>query len=410
MGIDFKWKAGKSRQFIIDLAKRLVEVRTVNYNRADYPAKGPDGMDSPGEESKAVAVLTPYFDKMGAIYQVFEKKPQRGNIISSLGLKKEGYRKLLVLLHTDVVPSGDHNEWNSNPFHSFEKDGFLFGRGMADNKGQLAASMASFALLKDIEDKINGEFILGAVADEEVGIERAGFEVLDQALDFGFSVTDAIIPDTSGNNIKIERAEKGRLIVRVTVYGKQAHASTPEEGVNAINAFSEFALLVENHMLKAEKHSLLDGPTVNLGLIKGGSAPNSVAARCDATFDIRIVPGMTTEGVISELQQISQKIKRPYIRFSFDVVQETSPSEVPENAPVIQTIKKYVPEAESIGIGGGTFCQHLRQKGIDAVGWAPGSHKFVHKANERILIDELVNFAGLLAEVSFDLCNQKITG
>jgi acetylornithine deacetylase/succinyl-diaminopimelate desuccinylase-like protein len=313
-----------------------------------------------------------------------------------------------VLLHTDVVPSGNHDEWSFDPFQPFEENGFLYGRGMADNKGQLAASMASYALLKEIEDKIKGEFILGAVADEEVGLERAGFEVLNEALYFRSFVSDAIIPDTSGNNIKIERAEKGRLIIRVAVHGKQAHASTPSEGVNAINAFSEFAILVENHMLMAQKHSLLDGPTINLGLIKGGSAPNSVAARCDATFDIRIVPGMTSEGVINELKEISQKINRPHVRFNFDIVQETSPSEVPEDAPVIQTIKKYVAEAESIGIGGGTFCQHLRQVGIDAVGWAPGSHDYVHKANEKISIHELVDFAGLLASVAFDLCNQKI--
>lgn len=407
--MDFTKKAHNQRNYIVDLAKELVEAKTVNYNKADYPAKGPDGMESPGEESKVVALLIPYFERLRASYQVFEKKKGRSNIISSIGKKKQGYRRLLVLLHTDVVPSGNNDEWTFDPFKPFEEGGYLYGRGMADNKGQLAASLASFSLLKEIEDQINGEFILGAVADEEVGIERAGFEVVDEELDFRAFVTDAIIPDTSGSNIKIERAEKGRLIIRVAVHGKQAHASTPHEGVNAINAFSEFALLVEGHMLKAQKHSLLDSPTVNLGLIKGGSAPNSVAARCDATFDIRIVPGMSSQGVMEELKKISQRIKRSPVHFNFELVQETSPTEVPENAPVIQTIKKYVSGAESIGIGGGTFCQHLRQKGIDAVGWAPGSYQFVHKANERVMVDELVDFAGLLASVALDLCNQKIT-
>jgi acetylornithine deacetylase/succinyl-diaminopimelate desuccinylase-like protein len=406
--INFRTEAKKTREFIVELVKSLVRAKTVNYNRRDYPERGPDEMLVPGEESKAVEVLIPVFEKLGVSYKVFEKIEGRGNLIASLGQKKTGYRRILVLCHTDVVPSGGAELWGHDPFSAFERDGFLYGRGTADNKGQLAAAISAFCLLHQVQRQIQGEFMLGAIADEEVGIEQAGFEVVDGELNFASFVTDAIIPDTSGHCIEIERAEKGRVIIKVSVTGKQAHASTPWEGANAIYGFADFALLFEKHILKHSVHSLLGSPTVNLGIVKGGNAPNNVPALCEGTFDVRIVPGMTAQQVIDELHEIARQVHREDIRFAFEIVHKTEPTVVPEKASIIRTILKHMPEARTVGIGGGTFCKHLIGKGIDAVGWAPGGHEVVHKANEHISIQEMVDFAGLLAEVAFDLCNQKI--
>lgn len=409
MAVNFRNEANKTREFIVELAKNLVRAKTVNYNRLNYPEKGPDGMTSPGEESKAVEVLIPQFEKLGVSYKIFEKTKGRGNLIASLGQRRPGYRRLLVLCHTDVIPSGGSELWGFDPFVPFEKNGFLFGRGTADNKGQLASVMSAFCLLHQVRSQIQGEFILGALADEEVGIEQAGFEVVDEALNFASFVTDAIIPDTSGHLVEIERAEKGRITLKVTVFGKQAHASTPWEGANAIYGFSELALEIEKHVLNHKAHFILGGPTINLGLVRGGNAPNNVPALCESTIDIRTVPGMTIETVIDELQEISRKINRDNIHFVFEVVHVTEPTIVPEDSPVIRTIKHYIPNAKTTGIGGGTFCKNLIHKGIDGIGWAPGAYEAVHKVNESISIQELVDFAGLLAEVAFDLCNQRIS-
>jgi acetylornithine deacetylase/succinyl-diaminopimelate desuccinylase-like protein len=406
--MNFRTEAKKTREFIVELLKSLVHAKTVNYNRRDYPDKGPDGMASPGEESKAVEVLIPVFEKLGVSYKVFEKIEGRGNLVASLGQRKPGYRRLLVLCHTDVVPSGGAELWGHDPFSAFEKDGFLYGRGTADNKGQLAAAVSAFCLLHQVQSQIQGEFMLGAVADEEVGIEQAGIEVVDGELDFASFVTDAIIPDTSGHCTEIERAEKGRVIIKVTVTGKQAHGSTPSEGANAIYGFADFALLVEKHVLNHAVHSVLGSPTVNLGIVKGGNAPNNVPALCEGTFDVRIVPGMTAEQVIDELHATASQVNRKDISFAFEIVHKTEPTVVSEDAPIIKTILKHMPEARTVGIGGGTFCKYLISKGIDAVGWAPGGHEVVHQASEHISIQELVDFAGLLAETAFDLCNQKI--
>ena len=121
-------------------------------------------------------------------------------------------------------------------------------------------------------------------------------------------------------------------------------------------------------------------------MVKGGNAPNSVPALCNATIDIRIVPGMSPEGVLSELKELAHKVKRQGIDFIFTIIQKTYPSEVQEDAPIINAIKRFVPHAETIGIGGGTFCHDLRNKGVDAVGWSPGSHSVVHMAQEHISI------------------------
>jgi acetylornithine deacetylase/succinyl-diaminopimelate desuccinylase-like protein len=404
----FRQKAEKTRQFIVKIAKELIREKTVNYHVKDYPDKGPDGMESPGQESKAANVLIPYFEKIGVSYRIYEKIHGRANLMACLGSKLPGYRRLLVLLHTDVAPSGGADMWDSDPFTPYEKDGFLYGRGAADNKGQLAAAMSAFILLHEARAQIKGEFLLGVLADEEVQVEKAGFEVVDEALDFGSFITDAIVPDTAGNNMAIERAEKGRVIVKVIVHGKQAHGSTPSKGVNAIYGFSEFALLMEKRSLQHTFHPVLETPTVNLGIVKGGNAPNNVAACCEGVFDIRTVPGMTVQGVLDEMIQLSIQVQRNDIRFEFELISSSEPTVVPEDAYIIQAIKKCVPQAVTVGIGGGTFCKQLIALGVNAVGWSPGSCNAAHQANENISIDELVEFAGMLAEVAYDVCNQKV--
>jgi acetylornithine deacetylase/succinyl-diaminopimelate desuccinylase-like protein len=394
------------RRLIVDLTIAISRAKTVNYNVRDFPATGPDGMESPGEEYKVVNILQSELEKRLMPCRIFARNKKRPNLLCSVGRGEKGYRKLLVLLHTDTVPSGGRELWNFDPFEPFEKEGKLFGRGVLDNKGPLAASFATLTFLKQFEKEIPGEFIFGAVPDEEVGIYGVGLDyLLSQQL---IQCTDAIIPDIAGEMKKIDVAEKGRLGLCIKVHGKQAHAMDPSKGANAIDAACELAARIEKHVFSFNPHPLLGGPTKNLGLIRGGSAPNNVAADCELIYDLRVVPGMKAETIIEELEKIAAAINRKNVRFEFQADRFVPPTEVSQSAPVLSSILKFAPDAVPFGMGGGTFCKELiRELGIDAVGFAPGADETYHMANEEIEVKQLVDFAGVLAKIAWDICLQK---
>jgi succinyl-diaminopimelate desuccinylase len=310
----------------------------------------------------------------------------------------------MVLLHTDVVPSGAPSAWKFAPFEPFEKKGKLYGRGVLDDKGPLASALASLMILKKHEEFLDGEFIFGAVGDEEVGV-GAGIEYLiEQKL---IDCTDAIIPDIAGEMREINIAEKGRIRLKVKARGKQAHAMNPAKGVNAIHAMSRFLLALEGLNLRHVTHPILGGPTINTGLIAGGIAPNAVAADCEVTLDIRYVPSQTPAGIRDEVQALADGVKMPGASFSVEIFKASLPCEVSPEAPIVKLILKHAPDAKVVGSGGGTFANPLVQAGIQAVGWAPGNEETYHEPNEEIEISQLTTFAGRLANLAFEICSMK---
>ena len=402
-------EARSLRSFIVDLTLRICRERTVNYFPEDFPAGGPDGMTSPGQEGKVAAVLAGELKKLGVRSTTHAKVPGRDNLLATVGKGRPGFRHMLVLLHTDVVPSGAPSDWKFAPFAPFEKDGKLYGRGVLDDKGPLVAAFAALRILKAHEGQINGAFTFGAVGDEEVGIGVGLPYLIEQGL---IQCTDAVIPDIAGNMKEINVAEKGRVLLKVKGRGKQAHAMEPAKGVNAINAMARFLVALQNSRLRHRAHPILGGPTVNAGLVRGGVAPNAVPADCEATLDIRYVPGQTGEGIRSEVQALADEAiwgpgEVAAAELSVEILQEAKPCEVPPGAPIVKRILRHAPDAKITGSGGGTFAKDLVLMGVDAVGWSCGDEATYHQPNEEIEVEQLVTFAGRLANLAFEIANEK---
>jgi len=402
-------EAGALRPFIVDLTLRICRARTVDYLPEDFPGGGPDGMASPGQEGKVVAILAEELKRIGVPFTTHAKASGRDNLLATVGRGKPGYRRMLVLLHTDVVPSGAPADWRFPPFEPFEKGGKLFGRGVLDDKGPLASAFATLRILKTHEASIPGTFTFGAVGDEEVGVGVGLPFLIEQGL---IHCTDAVIPDIAGNMKEINVAEKGRVVLKARARGKQAHAMDPAKGVNAIQATARFLAALERTSLRHRPHPILGGPTINTGLIRGGVAPNAVPADCETTLDIRYVPGQTAEGIRAELQAVADGALGgsgglPGATIAIEIQQDALPCEVSPQAPIVKRILRHAPDARVVGSGGGTFAKDLVLMGVDAVGWAPGDEATYHQPNEEIEIVQLVTFAGRLASLALEITNER---
>lgn len=397
------------KPFIVDLTLRISRERTVNYMEEDFPGGGPDGMTSPGQEGKVTAILGEELKRIGVPFSSHAKVPGRDNLLATVGQRKPGYRHMLVLLHTDVVPSGSPSDWKFAPFEPFEKGGKLYGRGVLDDKGPLAASFAALRILKAHQKSVPGAFTFGAVGDEEVGIGVGVPYLIEQG---HIRCTDAVIPDIAGNMKEINIAEKGRVVLKIRTRGRQAHAMDPSKGINAVNAMSRVLVALERVNLKHSPHVILGGPTLNAGLIRGGVAPNAVPADCEASLDVRYVPGQTAEAIRAEVQAIAISAigARDGATVTVENQNDALPCEVSPEAPIVRRILRHAPDAKIIGSGGGTFAKDLVLMGIDAVGWSPGDEATYHQPNEEIEVEQLVTFAGRLANLAFEITNETQSG
>jgi len=377
---------GKKRVFVRILS-RLVAARTEN---------------PPGNESEAAAVFERFCASIGVSTRKIEKLPGRTNIIASAG---RGSARLLVVCHLDTVPAGEG--WRTDPFKAVEKRSRIYGRGVSDNKGQLAACLLTLGFLKKMEKELCGSFVLVGAADEECGSENGMAYLMKKGV---LAADYAIIPDSADNMKTIDITEKGALFLRITSHGKQAHGSTPGRGVNAIWNMVEFLNLLRKFKFPGEVHPLHSPPTLNLGTIQGGSAVNMVPGRCTAEVDIRYLPGQKQRDYIEKIRGLIHRVERrnPSADFKLKVLASHRPSEVPADEPIVKIIQECTRKIAGVtpwpvGLSGATVTKQLIEHGIKAVGFAPGDKTQPHTANESISIKEFVDFSAILALIAVKL-------
>jgi acetylornithine deacetylase/succinyl-diaminopimelate desuccinylase family protein len=376
---------------IVDFSCKLINTKTEN---------------PPGNEVLATHIVENFFQSLQIPYTIFEKIKGRSNIIGYIGKRDQTYKAptLLVACHLDVVPAGD--DWKRNPFEAWVENGRIYGRGASDNKGQLASLMAVAKFLKENEHALKGQFLLAGVADEERG-STLGLEYLLNECDI--SADFAIIPDVAHNMQIIDVTEKGTLFLEIISHGKQAHGSRPEMGINAIGNMILLLEGIKRLKFRYTSHPLHTPPTINLGSIHSGTAPNIVPALCKAQLDIRYLPGDSSDTIINDIKNIIKKVEGEYpARFDLKIISDQPPTTVPVDNPLVELISKHTVSIlgtppQPKGLSGATVTKQLIQKGITAVGFGPGDEAEAHATHESISIKELIDFAKIMTLIALDM-------
>ncbi len=206
------------------------------------------------------------------------------NLVARLGAGEGG---LAFCGHTDTVPC-DPAAWTSDPFVLTERDGRLYGLGAADMKGFFACARAVAGSLDPAA--LRKPVYVIATADEETNM--GGAAVLREQFD---GKPDLIVVGEPTSMTPVVM-HKGHLVQGVRVRGRGGHSSDPAAGVNAVKIMHEVvAKLIElEEKLKTDYREPLFAiphPTLNIGRIAGGDAPNRICESCELLFDIRPLPG-----------------------------------------------------------------------------------------------------------------------
>lgn len=381
---------------VIELTRALVRIPSV-YRPGDPEAT----------EARVAAFVESWFRREGFDVEVQDVAPGRPNVIGSLGEKRSGQRSLLLEGHTDVVTEGDPAEWSRPPFGAELVDGRIYGRGTADMKSGLAAAMVAAAAFRRAGVGLKGKLVVGALVDEEDGM--IGVRHLCQTA-VGRELDAAIICEPEENELCLE--QRGVVWVRFRVRGKMAHGAMPEAGVNPIACLGRLLAAapgLERRLRKVcEKSRYLRPPTVTPTIVQGPPArvgvpqSNVIPAVAEATFDIRLTPGIGEDGVLAELEEICRQAAaaQPGVKIEWEPVNAFRlATKVDRAEALVEAMVRGVKQAARRaprygGVPGSTDGTILRmQLGIPIVTCGPGDRLIPHQVDEFVSTDEIVEAA-----------------
>lgn len=240
------------------------------------------------------------------------------NYLENLGFTVEKRKKYLVMSygkspklafigHSDTVEYIDG--WDSNPFILTKKENNLYGLGACDMKGGIAAFLSA---LSDIDlKKLKYGIKVIITYDEEIA-----FTGIKEVIKDDIKIPEYVIVGEPTDN-KAMTGCKGLFAIKVFTNGIKVHSSTPHKGksanLNMIKLLNELDMFY-NENIKGEINKEYEVPytTMNIGLLNGGSAINSVAASCMSYVDFRTVSNDHVELLKCKLNELCKKYDAKY--------------------------------------------------------------------------------------------------
>jgi acetylornithine deacetylase/succinyl-diaminopimelate desuccinylase-like protein len=209
-----------------DVFKQLIEINTT---------------DSTGDNTRAAEAMVARFRAAGfpeSDIHVLGPAPRKGNLIVRLH-GTGAARPVLFIGHLDVVEAR-REDWSADPFLFRELDGYFYGRGTQDMKGDDATLVAAFLRMKRENIKPSRDLILALTSDEEGGPANGVDWLVTQHRDL-IDAEFCINPDSGGGHIKngkrvfmaMQAAEKIFLSYKLEVVNNGGHSSLPTKD-NAI--------------------------------------------------------------------------------------------------------------------------------------------------------------------------------
>jgi succinyl-diaminopimelate desuccinylase len=293
----------------------------------------------------------------------------------------EGAPTIVFHGHLDIVPG------RPEQFSPRIEGDRLYGRGAYDMKGGLAAMMCA---AHDLASQNSVRVRLVIVPDEESeDIERRSSDDLVRR---GYVGDFAITGEPTNLHIGVEA--KGVLAARILVRGRAAHGSTPWLGDNAIVKAVDVFRRIESMPFSRESSDMFDRPSINLGRIVGGDAPNKVPDACMMDVDIRYLPNQDPDDILEEIRAIPDiEIKRTFV---------FPPAHVSRSNPYVRALADVVGPrtdgaAVSVGRDGASDAVSFLRAGIPAVEFGPAGAGH-HGPEEWVSIRSLAQYRQLLVD------------
>jgi len=338
-----------------ELLQRLIRFNTVN---------------PPGNERPAQEMLRSLLEAAGFECELLGATQERPNLIARLPGRAEG-KRLCYLSHVDTVLA-DASEWSVDPWSGEIKDGFVWGRGALDMKGQVACEVAAASSLgRSGWRPERGELLVVVTCDEEAGATYGAQWLCDNVPDK--VRCDMVVNEGAGEVLDFEGrrmytlciGEKGVFRFRLSTEGRAGHASMPGIGDNALLRMVEVLSRLDGRQPPFDPYpagvaslQVLTGGQVEdvasalarvraveprLGdqfesmmrvtlaptMIRASEKENVIPSRCTVRVDCRVPPGMGESHVRHRVEELlGSEAEAGYtLEFSEEVIGNSSPAE-----------------------------------------------------------------------------------
>ncbi len=311
----------------------------------------------------------------------------------NIWLRRGTEKPLLTFLgHTDVVPPGPLEQWDSPPFEPTIRNGKLYGRGAADMKSGIACFIIAVERFIANYPDHNGSIALMITSDEE-GIATHGVikvvEVLkkrNEKIDWCL-VGEPSSDKTVGDVIRVGR--RGSLCAKLTIRGIQGHVAYPEIAENPIHSFAP-ALKELTEEVWDEGNQFFPATSLQVSNINSGTgAENIIPGDVQVQFNLRFSTELNEQTIKQRTHNILDKYD-----FNYDLQWRLSGNPfLTEKGKLIDaahTAIKQVTGFETVNdTGGGTSDgRFIAPTGAQVIELGPVNES-IHKINENVNINDL---------------------
>jgi len=355
-----------------------------------------DSSDPPGNEKRVALVDQKKFTEYGIPSSIEDLPQLEGEQRANIVAKMEGNSArphLLYSAHSDVVPATPMN-WTHDPFGGKVEGDVMYGRGTVDMKSGSAAMIMALCLLKKAGIELNGTITFAHTCSEEVCFHGSAAYVAMHGVD---DVDALAISEPTNSTIYV--AERGGFWLKFTSYGKTAHGGLPQEGVNALSHMLTFFERYRHYDFGGVHHPLLGTSTLSITTLHAGTNTNVIPEKCEATVDIRTVPGVSHEKILSDAHAIIDILRKEDSSFRIDIepINDHPPLESDIRNPFVRLAFETYSQVygKTTDPGGGYYMtdavSFLKEKSIPMIICGPGNTDLIHQPNEHVRIPEYLD-------------------
>jgi acetylornithine deacetylase/succinyl-diaminopimelate desuccinylase family protein len=313
--------------------------------------------------------------------------------------------------HGDVVPPG--TGWTQDPYGGKIVDGWMYGRGAAVSKSDIAAYAFALLALERSGAALRGAIELHVTFDEEAGGEIGPRYILEH----GLSKPDLAIG--AGFSYAVVVAHDGCLHLEVEALGRSAHAAKPFTGIDALEAANAIlsALYAWRRSLGRRVSAIpgVGSPQLTIGLISGGVNTNVVPDRVVFRLDRRIIPEENPAEVEKELRAVIAEAAKTRAEAKVTVrrillAEPLTPTPAGEKLAAALCRHASRVMGETIHAGGAplyTDARHYAKAGVPIALYGAGPRSIeeanAHRADERLPLADLFKATEVVALTLADL-------
>lgn len=294
--------------------------------------------------------------------------------------------------HTDVVPSGPENQWDSPPFEPTIRGGYLYGRGTADMKSSLAAMVTACEAVFSSKPSLKARVGFLITSDEEGPAKHGTVKVIEHLKNIGEKIDWCLVGEPSSTEKlgdAIKNGRRGSLGCELTIHGKQGHVAYPHLAKNPIHLAAP-ALTELSQEVWDQGNEFFPATSFQISNLNAGTgATNVIPGHCDVIFNFRF----STEVTEQELRQRTEAILdkhgldyhinwnlsgQPFLTASGALVEATQ-----------QSIEENLGYSTKLSTSGGTSDgRFIAPSGAQVVELGP-CNKTIHQLNECVKVADL---------------------